>query len=161
MRRLVLGLVGATMVICACTSGSDGASQASPSIASSPSTVLRVALPTGSSTCGNYFLTVTTVHGTEPLASCAGLAGPDMAHAIRLHVGDDILMTGDEVITWSALPTMAVRQVARSRETNAQTSTAFTMLARGNVTMSAHYVSCKPTNGAQPHTCNLVTLIVS
>ena len=118
--------------------------------AQTPTPTVAPSLATGSTACGNSLISATTPAGTEPLLDCAGMAyGTSM---IRVHVGDQILLSGLEDQTFVTSSPAAILDVHGSLLTARQIGTA---------TIIVHNWFCVPANGTQATSCPLAQVTVT
>jgi hypothetical protein len=111
---------------------------------------LAPSLPTGTTACGNSLISATTPTGTAPLLDCAGTAYG--ASVIRVHVGDQILLSGLDDQTFVTSSPSAVLDVHGSL-----------LIARelGVATIIVHNWFCAPVNGTQATSCPLAQVTVT
>jgi hypothetical protein len=95
-------------------------------------------------------ISATTPAGTEPLLTCAGLA--DGTFVIRVHVGDQILLSGLEGQTFVSSSPGAVLDVHGSL---------LTALRPGSATIIVHNWFCLPVNSTQSTSCPLAQVTVT
>ena len=115
-----------------------------------PTPTLTQSLPTGSTACGNSLISATTPAGTEPLLDCTGMAYG--AITIRVHIGDQILLSGLEGQTFVTSSPAAVLDVHGSLLTARQL---------GAATIIVHDWFCVPANGTQATSCPLAQVAVT
>jgi hypothetical protein len=125
-----------------------GSSTSLPAVAPTPT--LAPSLPTGTSACGEYGITATTPAGTEPLLTCAGMA--DGTSMVRVHVGDQILLSGLVDQTFVTSSPAAVLDVHGSL---------LTARLPGAATVIVHNWFCLPVNAAQSTSCPLLQVTVA
>jgi len=158
---LALVWFGVSLVISSCTasptSGNpphDNRTQSglasTTSLPVAPTPTLAPSLATGSTTCGSYGIAATTPAGTQPLLDCAALAYG--TPVIRVHVGDQILLSGLENQTFVTSSPAAILDVHGSLLTARQP---------GAATIIVHNWFYVPANGTQPTSCPLAQVTVT
>jgi hypothetical protein len=118
--------------------------------AQTPTPTVAPSLPTGSTACGNSLISATTPAGTEPLLDCAGMAYGTFV--IRVHVGDQILLSGLAGQTFVTSSPAAVLDVHGSL---------LTARRLGAATIIVHNWFCVPANGTQATSCPLAQVTVT
>jgi hypothetical protein len=147
-------LLAGCLLLTACTGAQH---RAAPTGTAPPtrsrSAPLVAAVPTGTTNCGAWLISATTLAGTMGLLSCAGQAGLPHPKLIQVANGGAVLITG--------IPATASLSITPAGLLAINGST-LTARGPGTAVITIHNWSCLPlTSGTQPHSCTLARVQVT